>query len=644
LARNEREAAQFVLRPTEPLHNLHVISQTLQSETGVILPADAVEILRVAYVPVTQPTDSVGTVAPWPDPLPPLAGAINLDAGENQPFWVCIHTQTNTPAVVYKGTLLLEADGWRGSVPLEVEVFDFPLPDRKTCVSAFGFNAPLAFRYHHVDTEFDRRKVYEEYLSILSNHHISIYNPAFLDPIQYDWSHLPEWQGGERDNTVSYRGQVSLLLRDESETANVAVSYDEPFSIPDEGLHIEFQYKTGEPGHSFLATVQYFDISGTWIRGNNTDITIEGDASWQHFAKTVNDFPKEAHQFKLRLWATPFNEEGVYTGNVWIDDIKLSTDVVLIQDDFETWDTGELETLFVPEFDWTAWDTAMTRAFDHYHFNGFRLSIPGLGSGTFHARSEPSLLGYGENTEEYKIAFSMWCRLVETHLREKGWLDDAYVYWFDEPDPDDYKFVMNGFRKLKETAPGLNRMLTEQIESELVGGPNIWCPISNQYDHNMAEQRRAAGEKNWWYVCTGPKAPYATLFIDHPATELRVWLWQTWKRAIDGILIWQTNYWHSNTAYPDGLQNPYEDPMGWVSGYSTPIGTKRPWGNGDGRFIYPPLAAVDSGTDNPVFDAPVSSIRLEMLRDGIEDYEYCVILRDLLEAYKDNLPESDLAK
>ena len=81
-------------------------------------------------------------------------------------------------------------------------------------------------------------------------------------------------------------------------------------------------------------------------------------------------------------------------------------------------------------------------------------------------------------------------------------------------------------------------------------------------------------------------------------------------------------------------QNPYEDPMGWRSGYSTPKGEKRPWGNGDGRFVYPPEAAADAHPSGPVLDGPVDSIRWEMLRDGIEDYEYLVILRGLLKDKK----------
>ncbi|HEX2972413.1 MAG TPA: glycoside hydrolase domain-containing protein, partial [Tepidisphaeraceae bacterium] len=221
---------------------------------------------------------------------------------------------------------------------------------------------------------------------------------------------------------------------------------------------------------------------------------------------------------------------------------------------------------FMPAFDFAAWDAAMTRAFEKYHFNSFQVHIPGMGGGTFHSRVEPELLGYRESQPEYKLAFTNYCKTMEEHLRQKGWLGDAFVYWFDEPDPKDYQFVMNGFRKLKEAAPGLTRMLTEQVEPSLVGGPNLWCPITPEYKHEPAEQRREAGDRFWWYVCTGPKAPYCTLFIDHPATELRVWLWQTWQRKINGILVWQTNYWTSPTAYPDAkhVQNPYEDPMSWT--------------------------------------------------------------------------------
>jgi hypothetical protein len=166
----------------------------------------------------------------------------------------------------------------------------------------------------------------------------------------------------------------------------------------------------------------------------------------------------------------------------------------------------------------------------------------------------------------------------------------------------------------------------------MAGAVDIWCCLTPAYHAEAAAKRRAHGERFWWYECCGPKAPFCTLFIDHPATELRVWHWQTWQRGIVGTLIWATNYWTSEAAYPDKPQNPYEDPMSYVSGYGTPRGTKAYWGNGDGRFVYPPEAAAVPGKSGPapVLEPPVASIRGEMLREGVEDYEFLWLLRDLV--------------
>lgn len=493
-ARNEAEAAQLVISPQSDLRGLSVTPGDLRGPSGALLPAHAVEVLRVRYVNVTEPTDPTGVVGLWPDPLPPIRDSLEAKGGENLPLWVRVTVPKGTPAGIYSGKLMLQAENWSAEVPLQVEVFGFELPDQMTCTTAFGFRPDLVYRYHGLTEESDKRAVLAKYWENLSDHHISPYDPAPLDPFVVDWPKI--------EPTPEVRPEV-----------------------------------------------------------------------------------------------------------------------------------------LVPTIRWSAWDQAVTEAFERYHFRTLRLPMVGMGSGTFHSRQEPELLGYAEDTPQYQAAFTAYGRAVQEHLREKGWLDEVYVYWFDEPDPKDYEFVMNGFRKLKEAAPDIPRMLTEEVKGELVGGPNIWCPLSVSYDHSSAEERRKAGEKFWWYVCTAPPAPYCTLFIDHPATELRVWLWQTWQRKIDGILVWKLNYWHSEPAYPDKdhPQNPYEDPMGWMMGYDTPLGVRKKWGNGDGRFIYPPEAAADGKPGQPVLEGPVDSIRWEMLRDGIEDYEYLAILKRLLDAKRDTL-------
>lgn len=280
--------------------------------------------------------------------------------------------------------------------------------------------------------------------------------------------------------------------------------------------------------------------------------------------------------------------------------------------------------------DFSKFDAAAQRWLDTARFNSFLLPLQGMGGGTFHSRHLGSIAGFQEGTPEHTQLFQDYLGQIEKHLGERGWLDKAYVYWFDEPEPKDYEFVTAGMKRIHDAAPRIKRLLTEQPEPELIGNVDIWCALTPEWTHERVRERKEAGEEVWWYICTGPKAPYVTEFIDHPGTELRLWPWQSWQYGVDGILVWETTYWNSSTAYPPpNLQNPWEDPMSWVSGYGTATGTRLPWGNGDGRFLYPPRRNPNE-EGGPLLTGPIDSIRWENLRDGIEDYEYLWTLKQLL--------------
>ncbi|MBN2451188.1 MAG: hypothetical protein JXR77_12410, partial [Lentisphaeria bacterium] len=533
-AANEAEAVQLVLRPVKPLRDLTLTPGPLRAADGSVIPAAALDVLRVRYVPVSRPTDATGVVADWPDPLPPVAAPLDLEGGVNQPFWLRLRVPSGTPGGVYEGTLRLSAEGYGAEVPLRAEVYSFELPARMACETAFGFSPGEVWRYQNVHDPDQRRLVLERYWRNFAEHHISPYDPAPLDPFRVTWPALGSWLGGTRDAEVKAAGESSLRLQDQDGRANVSARYADGLAIPPGGFLLRFRYRTAEAGHPFIVTFNHFDRGDQWMSGRNNDMLVTGDGSWQLFERRITSFPAGAAAVRLTLWATEYADDGHFTGTVWYDDLTCTAaatgQALVTGGDFEPLDPGAL----VPRIDWQAWDRAMTRAMDEFHFNTFRLPVMGLGGGTFHARSEPSLLGYDGTTPTYRAAMGAYLGAVEAHLRTRGWLDEAYVYWFDEPDPKDYTFVMNGFRTLREGAPGLRRMLTEQVEEALLGGPNLWCPVSPQFDPERAAARRVQGEQFWWYVCTGPKAPYCTLFIDHPGTEMRVWLWQTWARGIEG--------------------------------------------------------------------------------------------------------------
>jgi len=284
--------------------------------------------------------------------------------------------------------------------------------------------------------------------------------------------------------------------------------------------------------------------------------------------------------------------------------------------------------------DFTAFDRVCEKWLDEQGFNAIRIHLHGLGGGTFYERAPGRIGRYEQGSPEYERLLASHGRQLVEHLRAKGWLPKAYVYWFDEPDKKDYEFVANTMKRIGRVAPGLTRMLTEQPEPELYGFVDLWCPVVSAVDAKTIAARRKEGERFWWYLCCGPHAPYIGLFIDHPAVDLRVWAWLSRKWGVTGLLVWQVNYWNSATAFlPPDIQNPWQDPMSYQSGYGKKPGEIGYWGNGDGRFLYPPNRDVKTDKRKHI-SGPISSLRWEMLREGIEDYEYFILLDEAIAAAK----------
>lgn len=635
LAGNEAESAQVVVRPEQALTGLTATVGELRSASGAVLPADATDVLRVGYVKVEIASDEFGSVGDWPDPLPPLKmGGINVPAGQNQPLWIQVRAPVHTPPGVYRGQITVKAAGYESSVPLEVEVFGFSLPDSTTCRTLFGLSAGRIWDYQRLQSEADKRAVWAKYLRLFSDHRISPYNPAPLDgytyqfPVGHDF-----WEGPKISDTQAHDGTKSLVVEDESVTGNPQVSCVNPIPVTGKALKLSLWYQTAKLDQPAQVILAFLDGADQHLAGKNIHLDLPAATSWTRFEKNIATVPAGATALRVYLQASSWTEKGSAIGTLWCDEISLKdagNDRELITD-------GSMETGKSPGnsrevvFDWAAWDAAMTEAIDVYHFNSFLLGVPGLGHGTFHDKAVGSLAGYAMGTPEHRALFRAWCAAARSHLKAKGWLDKAVCYPFDEPAEKDYPFVIAQLRLLKEDFPGLRRMVPMNHGSapDFINWVDYWCPILNSFDPVFARERQKAGDIFTWYICTAPRAPFIAAFIDRPATDLRVWLWQSWQAHVEGILIWESNWWTSSLAYPDARQNPYEDSMSWMEGYGVARGEKRPWAAGDGRLIYPPEACFDGGKD-PVLDGPVSSIRLEAQRDGIEDYEYLAMLKKIL--------------
>jgi hypothetical protein len=649
-ARNEAEAVQVIVTPRVNLAGLTVSVSDLAGPRGAQISAANVDVLRVAYVNITEPTDKSAQAGLWPDPLPPLTAPLNLAANKHQPFWLRVRVPREAAAGLYTGRVKFTAQGFAAEAPLAVEVFDFTLPDEMTCQTAFGFSPDMVFRYHGVKTEADKRALLATYFDSFAAHHVSPYDPAPLDRIRVTWpsvkrplSKWHDWDGVRLVTNEVAAGQGALALFDDNSKACVAAAYRPRLAIPPGGLRLKLKYRSALPGHDAMLSLNHHRNDGSWMSGCNNDIVLPGSGRWETFEQVLTNFPAGAVAVQVHLWATQWTDAGEKTGLTWFDDVSLRAvgggPELLPGGDFEPpefGDSGATEAQLQVGLDFAAWDKAVAAALARWKFNTFQLHVSGLGSGTFEGHAVPSLCGFPEGTREYEVLLKSYLGGLDRHLRERGWQDKAFVYWFDEPAAHQFEFVRKGCEKLKQFAPGLRRMMTIQPEPVMYGGPNLWCPVSPRFDPARAGERRKAGEHFWWYICCFPKTPYATEFIDHPGTELRIWLWQTFQRRIEGVLIWETVWWTSPTAYPDRQQpqNPWTDPMSWISG-NQPLKKRQGWGNGDGRFLYPPESCANGQPSAPVLAPPVDSIRWELLRDGIEDYEYLAMLQRALAQRKD---------
>ena len=221
------------------------------------------------------------------------------------------------------------------------------------------------------------------------------------------------------------------------------------------------------------------------------------------------------------------------------------------------------------------------------------------------------------NAEKYWQSFDALAAKIEAYLptvEAAGVRDLCYIYCFDERPTEQLDVVFETAERLKMRWPDIEVMTTAYdrtfgLTRENGAAMDIWVPLTPHFDDNAEaiEEARAEGRDIWWYICIGPQHPHANWFVEYPALEGRLLMGaMTAKYEPGGFLYYAVNRWPLNdrpiTFGPKTDWNP--------ASYKN--------NNGDGSF----MCAGPEG--------PLSTIRLENIRDGIEDYEYYLLLRDLL--------------
>lgn len=220
-------------------------------------------------------------------------------------------------------------------------------------------------------------------------------------------------------------------------------------------------------------------------------------------------------------------------------------------------------------------------------------------------------------------------RQLQEHLRAKGWLDRSIRFLRDEPLLQDFVSIRAAGRLMREAAPDIPTMVTEPWNDRLAPVTTIFCPdifslgdampglpfffrdghpiIESQLNANPRQYRAAArrGSASWLYSCNSAQLlDIPNVFIDSPANAQRAIGWLLFRYDFRGFL-----YWHVNAAYSIGPARPWTDQFN--------IHT-----HGDGTLFYPGRAG-DWWLER---ETPIVSLRMKLLREGFEDYEYLKLL------------------
>lgn len=204
-------------------------------------------------------------------------------------------------------------------------------------------------------------------------------------------------------------------------------------------------------------------------------------------------------------------------------------------------------------------------------------------------------------------------RAYERTLKASNLSDKAYIYTYDEPKYGD-PHVAAVTKMIHNAGPELKNMVCIHTLDNPDKYPHwgddidIWCVRNVVFNEKISREYLNKGKEVWMYV-SGPEPPYPTLVIDYPSMAYRIIPWMCWKYRLTGYLYWCVNFWEDN---------PWENPMNtkWEQ-------------NGNGFLYYPGK------------DGPVTSIRLEVIRDSLEDYEYLYLLDERIKTVKEKKLETN---
>lgn len=83
---------------------------------------------------------------------------LQVAPSQNQAIWIEIYTSRNLPSGIYRGEIRVNADGRKQTIPIELELFDFTLPDQNSMDAMVYYESsqPAIYQGRNLDAQYHR--------------------------------------------------------------------------------------------------------------------------------------------------------------------------------------------------------------------------------------------------------------------------------------------------------------------------------------------------------------------------------------------------------------------------------------------------------------------------------------------------------
>ena len=165
-ARGEYESAQIIITPDKDVQGIEVEVSELKNGSSVI-PEENIEVYfeKYYYLDAMSNPQYRGEYGSYPDALVPLdaireKGEDKISANNNQGLWITVEVPADEDlaAGTYTGSFKLEVGGQELTVPVQLEVWDFLMPQEAHMQTIFN-----NFREHLMNGELDNSEAMMEY-------------------------------------------------------------------------------------------------------------------------------------------------------------------------------------------------------------------------------------------------------------------------------------------------------------------------------------------------------------------------------------------------------------------------------------------------------------------------------------------------